>query len=67
LGNALDPATVDHDRVYLQDTLVNVNLMAIATVELVISGGQSQLPFYYVTSHDQGKSAWIAGWCIAAP
>jgi len=67
LGKSIDPAAASHDLIFLQDTRVYINYVGLATVELVATGEQSQLPFYYVTSLDQGKSAWIAGWCIAAP
>ena len=66
LGNAENVATIPHDRIFLQDSVVFINLVSLGTLESVASGEQSQLPFYLVTSPDQGKSAWIAGWCIAA-
>jgi hypothetical protein len=54
------------DRMFPQDTLVQINQVSVATTESVMSGEQSQLPFYQVISLDQGKSGWVAGWCIVA-
>lgn len=65
LGNALNPAMAVHDRLYLQDTQVNIDFISLATIEFYASGEQAELPFYHVTSFDEGKSAWIAGWCVA--
>lgn len=67
LGNAIDPSAAGHDRVFQQDTLVNIDFVAMATIEQVVDGTRSQLPFYHVSSLNDGKSAWIAGWCISAP
>ncbi len=67
LGGLTRPTTAAHD-VYLMDgSRVGINIMNITTLEVVATGEQPQIPFYNVTSFDQGKSAWVAGWCIAAP
>ncbi len=67
LGNAVDPASPVHDRLFLQDTQVIIDFATIATIQYVATGEQAELPFYHVMSINDGKSAWIAGWCIAAP
>jgi hypothetical protein len=67
MGNAGNPVTDPRDTIFLQDTLVFINQVGPGTVELLATGEQSLLTFYQVTSFDVGKSAWIAGWCIAAP
>jgi hypothetical protein len=67
LGNAITPADPFPDRLFSLDSRVNINQVGVATLEQVVSGEQSELPFYHVISLQEGKSAWIAGWCIAAP
>jgi len=67
MGNAGNPVTDPRDTIFLQDTPVFINQVAVGTLEQLATGEQFTLAFYQVTSFDVGKSAWIAGWCIAAP
>lgn len=66
-GNTLNPMDPVHDRLFYQDTPVSIFQSSTATIETVVDGERSQLPFYQVISLDQGKSGWVAGWCITAP
>jgi hypothetical protein len=66
LGNAENVSAVPQDRVFLHGSIVFINLVSMATIESVATGQQAQLPFYLVTSPEQGRSAWVAGWCIAS-
>lgn len=66
LGNAVTPADPFRDRLFLHDSRVIVDQVGFGAIETLASGEQAELPFYHVISLEEGKAAWIAGWCIAA-
>lgn len=66
LGGLDGPKVDNHNRVFAEDTPVNILNTASQNVLTNADGQQTSLTFYYVTTEDLSKNGWVAGWCIAS-
>ncbi len=68
LGNSFGPDTLNHDRLFVAGTAVNIVGSEVRVVQSLANAEQrAQLPFYAVALPDNSKTAWVAGWCVASP
>lgn len=68
LGNSFGPDTLNHDRLFIGGTAVNVVGSEVRVVQSLANAEQrAQLPFYALALPDNSKIAWVAGWCVASP
>ncbi|MCA9958339.1 MAG: hypothetical protein KC443_04865 [Anaerolineales bacterium] len=66
LGGVFQPLTNSHDMFFPIDTRVSINGVTPYVLRQVSDGQQFSINFYNVIAPD-GKSGWVAGWCLAAP
>ena len=66
LINSAGPTAEGHDRYIPAQT--DVQILGFEMRTLQFSGGeQSELPFYFVSTLDQTRQGWVAGWCVRPP
>ncbi|MCA9995787.1 MAG: hypothetical protein KDE56_08580 [Anaerolineales bacterium] len=64
---ALDAPTVaNHNRVFADNTPVQIINSQVQNVQNNSDGQRFSLTFYQVTTEDLTKAGWVAGWCIAS-
>ncbi len=66
LGGIFQAQTSSHDVFFPTATRVAINNVTPFWVRQLVDGQQFSINFYNVTAPD-GKSGWVAGWCVAAP
>jgi hypothetical protein len=66
LINSAGPTAEGHDRYIPAQT--DVQILGFEMRTLQFNGGEiSDLPFYFVSTMDQTRQGWVAGWCVAPP
>jgi hypothetical protein len=64
LGHPDRPAVSDHQLVFGHETAVASINTREETLQIVSTGQQFNHTFYLVTRLDDGRSGWVAGWCV---
>ncbi|MFO7536681.1 MAG: hypothetical protein R6X32_01325 [Chloroflexota bacterium] len=66
LGHTDSPHTDNHNILFSANQQVFVSQIQDRQLEIIQSGQQLSLQFYYVNLPDQSKAGWVAGWCVAS-
>jgi len=67
LVSSAGPTLEGHDRYIPAQTDVQILGFEMRTLQPLAGGEPSQLPFYFVSTFDQTRQGWVAGWCVRPP
>lgn len=64
LAHPDQPAVRDHQILFAADSTAALVATNSQTVQVVATGQQFDQNFYLLTRPEDGRSAWVAGWCV---
>jgi hypothetical protein len=64
LAHPDQPAVRDHQLLFAADSTAALVATNVQTVQVIATGEQFDQPFYQLTRPEDGRSAWVAGWCV---
>lgn len=67
LGGIFEPRTSQHDIYFPDGATVTLLFGQPYTLRQIVDGSELSINFYNVSTQDNTRSGWIAGWCVAAP
>ncbi|MCA9973105.1 MAG: hypothetical protein KC425_22960 [Anaerolineales bacterium] len=67
LGGLVQPRTSEHDLLLPANSPVTILSSQAYTVRQRLDQTEFPINFYVVSTQDNTKAGWVAGWCLAAP
>ncbi|MBK8988156.1 MAG: hypothetical protein IPM39_19175 [Chloroflexi bacterium] len=64
LGHPERPVVSGHQLVFATDTPVTLVGTSIQRLQIIATSEQFDHTFYLVTRPNDGRSGWVAGWCV---
>ncbi len=64
LGHPERPAVSDHQMIFNADTAFPMVSANTQRVQVIATGEQFDAQFYLITRPEDGRSGWVAGWCV---
>jgi hypothetical protein len=63
LGNPEQPAVSDHKMLFPADATLPIIRSQDVLLQEPVTGNEFTQPFYMI-AHEDGRSGWVAGWCV---